>query len=124
MAHPILPLALVAAAAVLAPAPATGPTYAPQRPRLASGVAQQAYFARRLIQTGQRIDQRQRAGLIASGPATFMRQDLARVRDGVGRTFARGVALKPGERDSYDLMLRRVERRIAAAERRSRSVGE
>ena len=136
MNHKILVLALSGAIAVtgMPIPPATSiPAYAAQRRLMASrGVQQQAYFARRLTLVAERLDRQRRAGLIAAGPAAFMRDDLTRIWIGMDRYVQRGAALTPDERRSYCAMLRRVEQRLARAETRqhavlrlaSRSVGE
>jgi hypothetical protein len=136
MNHKFLVLALSGAIAVTGkpiPRATSIPAYAAQRRLMASRVLQQqAYFARRLTLVGDRLDRGRRAGLIAAGPAAFMRDDLTRIWNGVDRYVQRGAALTPDERRSYCAMLRRVERRLAQAETRqhaglrlaSRSVGE
>jgi hypothetical protein len=136
MPHKIFVLALsgaIAAAGMPIPSATSIPSYATHRRLVTTrALEQQAYFARRLTVASQRLDQRQRAGLIAPGPAAFMRQDLERVWNGVDRYVQRGAALTPEERESFCAMLRRVEKRLARAETRhaagprlaSRSVGE
>ena len=73
----------------------------------------QAYFARQLTALRRRIDRQERIGLLRSGPATFMREDLTRIWVDLDQLAYRGAALSPQEYASYCAMLRRVERRLA-----------
>lgn len=110
-------LALIGAAtAAVAAAPPGG------RGAMIDGDRQQALFARRLEDLSQRIDRQQRAGLLSTGQATFMQQDLTRVWDGIGAILRRSPSLSPQEQASYGAMVRRVEMRLIQAEARRGTV--
>jgi hypothetical protein len=109
----------IAVAGLPVPPATSSSAYAAERRLMASrAVQQQAYFARRLTLLGERLDRQRRAGLVAPGPAAFMRDDLTRIWNGVDQYVQRGAALSPDERRSYCAMLRRIEQRLAQAEAR------
>ena len=107
---------VVAVAGLAIAQPCLGRVAAPASPAL--GDRQSAILSQRLDAIAERIERQRRSGSLSAGPATFMQQDLSRIRSGVEATLNMQAALSQQEMASYSAMIRRVELRLMQAEAR------